>query len=285
MISIFFIRLISLFPLRLLYIISDLLRIIVQYLFRYRVKVVDKNLNLASKNLSFKNLSSIKKDFYKYFIDLYLEVIKMDNLSEKFFLKNFEVQNIDLLNKYYDDGKSVILMLSHYSGYEWCVSLPYFIKHHLVGVYSPISNKRVDKFIRKSRSKHGMSLISRYSAFRDILKLEKEGSPTLYGLVADQSPQLSSKNLFWTKFLGQEVPVFTGSENIAKKFNLPVIYGEMSKIKRGKYKIEFKLISESPVEENEFDITKKYLELIEKQINNDPSLYLWTHNRFKHAKN
>ena len=41
----------------------------------------------------------------------------------------------------------------------------------------------------------------------------------------------------------------------------------MSKIKRGKYKIEFKLISESPVEENEFDITKKYLELIEKQIN------------------
>ena len=285
MISIFFIRLISLFPLRLLYIISDLLRIIVQYLFRYRVKVVDKNLNLASKNLSFKNLSSIKKDFYKYFIDLYLEVIKMNNLSEKFFLKNFEVQNIDLLNKYYDDGKSVILMLSHYSGYEWCVSLPYFIKHHLVGVYSPISNKRVDKFIRKARSKHGMSLISRYSAFRDILKIEKEGSPTLYGLVADQSPQLSSKNLFWTKFLGQEVPVFTGSENIAKKFNLPVIYGKMSKLKRGKYKIEFKLISENPQKENEYDITKKYLKLVEKQINNDPSLYLWTHNRFKHTKN
>ena len=130
-----------------------------------------------------------------------------------------------------------------------------------------------------------MSLISRYSAFRDILKIEKEGSPVLYGLVADQSPQLRSKNLFWTKFLGQEVPVFTGSENIAKKFNLPVIYGEMSKIKRGKYKIEFKLISENPIKENEFDITKKYLELIEKQINNDPSLYLWTHNRFKHAKN
>ena len=270
---------------RLLYIISDLLRIIVQYLFKYRVNVVNKNLNLASKHFSFKNLSIIKKDFYKYFIDLYLEVIKMDNLSERFFLKNFDVQNIDLLNKYYNEGKSVILMLSHYSGYEWCVSLPYFIKHHVVGVYSPMSNKKVDRFIRKSRAKHGMSLISRYSAFRDILKIEKEGSPTLYGLVADQSPQLSSKNLFWTKFLGQEVPVFTGSENIAKKFNLPVIYGEMSKIKRGKYKIEFKLISESPVEENEYDITKKYLELIEKQINHDPSLYLWTHNRFKHAKN
>lgn len=285
MISVFFIRLISLFPLRLLYIISDLLRIIVQYLFKYRVNVVDKNLNLASKHFSFKNLSNIKNEFYKYFIDLYLEVIKMDNLNEKFFLKNFDVQNIDLLNKYYYDGKSVILMLSHYSGYEWCVSLPYFIKHHVVGVYSPMSNKKVDKFIQKSRAKHGMSLISRYSAFRDILKIEKEGSPVLYGLVADQSPQLRSKNLFWTKFLGQEVPVFTGSENIAKKFNLPVIYGEMSKIKRGKYKIEFKLISENPIKENEFDITKKYLELIEKQINNDPSLYLWTHNRFKHAKN
>ena len=285
MISIFFIRLISLFPLRLLYIISDILRIIVQYLFKYRVNIVDKNLNLASKNFSVKNLSTIKKNFYKYFVDLYLEVIKMDKLNERFFLNNFDVQNIDLINKYYNDGKSVILMLSHYSGYEWCVSLPYFIKHHLVGVYSPISNKRVDKFIRKSRSKHGMSLIPRHSAFRDILKIEKEGTPTLYGLVADQSPQLSSKNLFWTKFLGQKVPVFTGSEKIAKKFNLPVIYGEMSKLKRGKYKIEFKLISENPVKENEFDITKKYLKLIEKQIYNDPSLYLWTHNRFKHANN
>ena len=285
MISVFFIRLISLFPLRLLYIISELLRIIVQYLLKYRVNVVDKNLNLASKHFSFKDLSIIKNNFYKYFIDLYLEVIKMDNLNEKFFLKNFEVQNIDLLNKYYDDGKSVILMLSHYSGYEWCVSLPYFIKHHLVGVYSPISNKRVDEFIQKSRSKHGMSLISRYSAYRDILKIEKEESPTLYGLVADQSPQLSSKNLFWTKFLGQEVPVFTGSENIAKKFNLPVVYGEMSKLKRGKYKIEFKLISENPQKEKEYDITKKYLKLVEKQINNDPSLYLWTHKRFKHSKN
>ena len=285
MISIFFIRLISLFPLRLLYIISDILRIIVQYLFKYRVNIVDKNLNLASKNFSVKNLSTIKKNFYKYFVDLYLEVIKMDKLNERFFLNNFDVQNIDLINKYYNDGKSVILMLSHYSGYEWCVSLPYFIKHHLVGVYSPISDKRVDKFIRKSRSKHGMSLIPRHSAFRDILKIEKEGTPTLYGLVADQSPQLSSKNLFWTKFLGQKVPVFTGSEKIAKKFNLPVIYGEMSKLKRGKYKIEFKLISENPVKENEFDITKKYLKLIEKQIYNDPSLYLWTHNRFKHANN
>ena len=285
MISIFFIRLISLFPLRLLYIISDILRIIVQYLFKYRVNIVDKNLNLASKNFSVKNLSTIKKNFYKYFVDLYLEVIKMDKLNERFFLNNFDVQNIDLINKYYNDGKSVILMLSHYSGYEWCVSLPYFIKHHLVGVYSPISDKRVDKFIRKSRSKHGMSLIPRHSAFRDILKIEKEGTPTLYGLVADQSPQLSSKNLFWTKFLGQKVPVFTGSENIAKKFNLPVIYGEMSKLKRGKYKIVFKLISDNPVKENEFDITKKYLKLIEKQIYNDPSLYLWTHNRFKHANN
>ena len=273
------------FPLRLLYIISDILRIIVQYLFKYRVNVVDKNLNLASKHFCVKNLSAIKKNFYKYFVDLYLEVIKMDKLNERFFLNNFDVQNIDLINKYYNDGKSVILMLSHYSGYEWCVSLPYFIKHHLVGVYSPISNIRVDKFIRKSRSKHGMSLIPKHSAYRDILKIEKEGTPTLYGLVADQSPQLSSKNLFWTKFLGQKVPVFTGSENIAKKFNLPVIYGEMSKLKRGKYKIEFKLISENPVKENKFNITKKYLKLIEKQINNNPSLYLWTHNRFKHAKN
>mgnify|MGYP003327994333 CR=1 FL=1 len=75
MISVFFIRLISLFPLRLLYIISDLLRIIVQYLLKYRVNVVDKNLNLASKHFSFKDLSIIKNK-HTYDEDRKLNIIE-----------------------------------------------------------------------------------------------------------------------------------------------------------------------------------------------------------------
>ena len=36
---------------------------------------------------------------------------------------------------------------------------------------------------------------------------------------------------------------------------------------------------------NDFEITEKYLRLVENQIHEDPNYYFWTHNRFKHRKN
>ena len=137
--------------------------------------------------------------------------------------------------------------------------------------------------MHNSRSKHGLDLISRYDAIKEIYKREVESEkPYMYGLVADQSPQLKSKN-YWSKFLGVNVPIFTGSERIAKKHNLPVIYGKMKKIKRGYYSVEFELIAESPNDYSDYEITEKYLKQVENQLKEDPHPYLWTHNRFKHT--
>ena len=285
MISLFLLKSLSILPLKVLYFISRILSFLLIKVIKYRTQVVDKNLTLTRRFFKSHDLLNVKYRFYKYFVDLYMEVIKMNSVNKNFFIKNFKVNNIKDLNDFYDQGKSVMLMLSHYSGYEWCISLPYYLKHDVAAVYSPLKNKPVNNFIVKSREKHGISLFSRYSAFRKIFKKEKQGKPTLYGLVADQSPQLSSKNLFWTKFLDQKVPVFTGPEVIAKKYKMPVVYGEMKRVERGSYIINFKLISLDASKEKDHVITKKYLRLIEEQIKIDPSLYLWTHNRFKHAKN
>ena len=284
MISLYLLKFLSILPLKVLYFISRILSFLIIKVIKYRSKVVDKNLNLSRKFFKSHDLLNVKYRFYKYFVDLYVEVIKMNSVDKNFFIKNFKVNNVKELNEFYDQGKSVMLMLSHYSGYEWCISLPYFLKHDIVSVYSPLKNKYVNDFILKSREKHGISLYSRYSAFREIFKKEKQGKPTLYGLVADQSPQINSKN-FWTMFLDQKVPVFTGPEIIAKKYKMPVFYGEMKRTERGSYTINFKLISLDASKEKEHVITKKYLRLIEEQIKKDPSLYLWTHNRFKHARN
>ena len=285
MITILFLRLLSLLPLKLLYLISNILSFFLHKILKYRINIVNKNLNLSKDFFPDTNLKLLRKKFYIYFSDLYLEVIKMRNLNENFFLNHFEIKNIKPVEKFLSEGKSVMLLLSHYSGYEWCTALPYFLKFNIVSLYTPLKNKKINDFIITSRTKHGISLLSRYTALRDILKIEKNKTPTLYGFVADQSPSLNSSKIFWTKFLNQEVPVFTGPEIIAKKFNMPVFYAKMTKTSRGHYKIDFELITSNSSTEKEFYITKKYLNLVEEQIVNDPSLYLWTHNRFKHAKN
>ena len=100
--------------------------------------------------------------------------------------------------------------------------------------------------------------------------------------MADQSPQLRKIN-YWSKFLGVEVPVFTGAERMAKELDVPVVFAKMSKIKRGRYEMKLELITEKPNSVEDFEITEKYLRLVENQIHEDPNYYFWTHNRFKHS--
>ena len=282
MIVTFLLKFIKILPLSVIYLISDFTSFIIHKVFKYRVNIVKNNLKRSSLKIKSDQIQIIVNKFYKYFTDLYFESIKMDSFSKLDFDKRFKVINVDLLNKFYDQGKSVVLMVSHYSGYEWCTGLPYYIKHKFSAVYTPIKNESINNFMYNSRSRHGLELISRYDAIKEIYKTESQSiTPHLYGLVADQSPQMRIKN-YWSKFLGVKVPIFTGSERIAKKLSLPVVYARMKKIKRGYYSVDFQLIAENPNDYKDYEITEKYLKLVENQLREDPYPYLWTHNRFKH---
>ncbi len=282
MIVTFLLKFIKILPLSVIYLISDFTSFIIHKVFKYRVNIVKNNLKRSNLKIKSNQIQIIVNKFYKYFTDLYFESIKMDSFSKLDFDKRFKVINVDLLNKFYDQGKSVVLMVSHYSGYEWCTGLPYYIKHKFSAVYTPIKNESINNFMYNSRSRHGLELISRYDAIKEIYKTEAQSiTPHLYGLVADQSPQMRSKN-YWSKFLGVKVPIFTGSERIAKKLSLPVVYARMKKIKRGYYSVDFQLIAENPNDYKDYEITEKYLKLVENQLREDPYPYLWTHNRFKH---
>ena len=84
--------------------------------------------------------------------------------------------------------------------------------------------------------------------------------------------------------MGVTVPVFTGAERIARQFNIPVVFCDIQKVKRGYYEATFTLISEEPQQTPEHQITDIFTQMLECQIRKAPQYYLWTHNRFKHAK-
>lgn len=270
-------------PYPILYIFSDILSFFVQYIFKYRVNLVKKNLQTSNLDLTQKEIILTKKNFYKHFCDLTLEIIKLDFMKESEIKDRFSIKNKEITNEFFKKNKSVILMVSHYGGYEWCAALGYYLNHDITAVYTPLKNKALEKVIYESRTKHNLKLISRYNAISEIATFQKNNNIFIYGMVADQSPQIRSKN-YWTNFLGVHVPVFTGSERLAKKHNIPVVFGKINKPSRGKYEMEMQLIAEKPNDFKDFEITEKYLKLVEEQINDNPSYYLWTHNRFKHKK-
>lgn len=56
----------------------------------------------------------------------------------------------------------------------------------------------------------------------------------------------------------------------------------MHRIRRGYYEITILPVTENPVEETDYVITRKHLSLLENDIRQQPANWLWSHRRWKY---
>ena len=277
-----FIYLIASVPFNVLYIFSDFLRLIIYNLLGYRKKIVRSNLRKAFPHKSEDDLKWIEKRFYKHFCDITLEAFKSLTISSEEMQKRMVFKNLDVLTQFEKGNRSVIIMCGHYASWEWMLSIGYHTVSQGYGIYTPIMNKYLNKLIIKIRKKHRGNLISRYSAIQQIKNLHNEGNIAVYGFVSDQSPRPKPKS-YWRPFLGVKVPVFVGAEMVARELDFGVVYAKINRVKRGYYEASFELISDQPKKTKLNRITDTFTEWLEQDIYSDPTQYLWTHKRFKHA--
>ena len=271
--------LLSRLPFRLLYAVSDFLYFILYTLLKYRVKVVRKNLYTAFPFKSEEELLTIERHFYHHFCDTLLEMVKSYGMSEKEMKNRMIFPNLEVLKKYEDQERNIIIMCSHYASYEWLLSLAYYLKHQSYALYTPLSNKYFDKFLQKVRMKHHSYLLSRYTAQREMKKHKDEHKVYSYGFAADQVP--NNQKSYRRPFLGLRVPVFTGAERLGKALNTVIVFAKIEKLKRGYYQTTFEVLAENPSDYVDFQITDAFFERVNQQIYDRPEYYLWTHNRFK----
>jgi len=271
---------ISMLPFFLMYGVSDFLFLIFYYLIPYRRKVVLQNLRSSFPEKSPDEIKKIERRFYKHFCDVILETLKLFSASKQSIEKRVKIVNPELLNKYYQDGKSLVLATGHYANWEWpAITLPSHSKHKGTGIYQKLSSKFFDKKLRQTRAKFGMELMStkEVAEFFEAHKNEL----CAYGFINDQSPS-KPQNGHWGTFLGQPTCMSTGAERYATQYDYPVLYGVITRIKRGHYQIEYKVVSEKPSLEKPFYITEESARINESLIKSDPAFWLWTHRRWKH---
>ncbi|GAB6011788.1 lysophospholipid acyltransferase family protein [Viscerimonas tarda] len=275
----------ALLPLRLLYVLSDILYLFVYYIAGYRIKIVRKNLKNSFPEKSPKELLKLEKDFYHHFCDYFVETIKLLHISDKEMQERMIYKNIEVAEDILKTGNSCLMYLGHYGNWEWIPSITLmFDKNILLGqIYKHLSNKIFDRLFLKLRSRFGSVGISKGDTLRNIVRLRREGKQMVIGFIADQTPSRSNIH-YWTMFLNQETPVFTGVERIAKLTGFGVAYLDITRVARGKYIAECKLISKDPKAEPEFFITGKYIHLFEETILRNPAYWLWSHNRWKYKK-
>ena len=276
-----FIWIFSRLPMRVLYIKSDFLYILMYYIIGYRKKVVLDNLKLSFPEKSEDELKKISKKFFKHFLDLIMESVKAFSISEKEILKRYKYKNPELINKFVKEGKSIALVGAHQANWEWSINLPLVLNIDVYGAYTKLNNKYFEKWVRESREKFGVIGYKTSDTVRGMQKNFTEKKQGSYILLSDQSPQ-PHKTYYWREFFNIKVPVHTGAEMLSKKFDLVVINYVTRKVKRGFYETEFQLITDTPKEFDNYEITDKYTALTEENIKQQPELYLWSHKRFKH---
>ena len=278
-----FIYFLALLPFRLMYIFSDFLSFVLYRIIGYRKQVVRANLIRTGFGDDPAQCFAIEKAVYKHFCDLYLETFKSLTLSKSQIQKRFVVNNTSLIQDFALQGKSVIMMCGHYASYEWLLSMGYYSDHTAYGIYAPLANPYFNKLVIKARRRYGAFLIPRRETVSSIKKHAENNHLALYGFASDQSPKIKRKTYF-RSFFGIEVPVFTGAERIAKEHDIPVLMAKVRRVKRGFYETEIIVLSKNPKEVKDFEITDQFTDELESLIKEDPSHYLWTHNRFKRLR-
>ncbi len=276
-----FIYLLSLLPFWVMYRVSDFMCFILFHIIKYRRKVVDINLRKSFPEKTDEEINALSRKFYAYLCDLTLETLKKLTMTKKQTLKHIKFKDTELFAKLHAEKKSVILLMGHYGNWEWAgSSFTLQTDYQLYVIYKPLSNKYFEDLMVKTRTMFGTRLIKYQSTLRDMLAYKNDITATAF--IADQTPP--PETAYWTNFLNQETPVFTGAEKIGKKLGFPIVFINIDRVKRGYYVISAELLFENPKDTAENEISETFIQRLEKEVIKKPEIWLWSHRRWKHKK-
>ena len=271
--------LISLLPLRILYVFSDITVFIIHRLLRYRKQVVMQNLMIAFPEKTEKEREVIATKFYQNMVDALMETIKLISASDQQFEKMFLVDPA-LFKQLQQTDKKIQIHGMH--NFNWEI-LNLGISKHLqlpfLGVYQPIKNLFFESLLTKIRTRYGTILIPAPDFKQQYLPYKDQ--QYVIALVADQHPKRPDQS-WWINFFGRPTAFTQGPEKAARETNNRVVFGNFYKIKRGVYTCTADQILDDPASMLPGELTKQYVAFVEKSIRERPDNYLWSHRRWKH---
>ena len=276
----FILGVIARLPWRLLYVASDFLFFLVYHVIWYRRKLVLRNLTAAFPEKSAEDINETSIRVYKNLCDQIMETIKLLNATPEEIAERFEVDTT-VYDKLYADGRHVLQATSHQFNWEWGNwILNHNTRFHIRIIYMMQKNKAIERVVNDYRLKYGTELVPA----NDLKALMRDpGKPTMTVFLADQNPS-ARKRALWSAFFRREIPFHRGLEILARRMGHAVVFDEMVRVKRGHYRSISKLAFEDGSRTGPGEITEAYVRFLEESIRRQPENWLWTHDRWKHAR-
>ena len=280
-------RMVARLPFWALYALSDVVFVVLYFVVRYRRRVVDKNLTESFPAMSKACLKRVRRQFYRNFADYMFETVKLLHISDEQISRRMTFSGVEIIDEYLRMGRPVVCYFSHTGNWEWAPSITLWSSlqpgydAEFCQIYRPLRNRRFDALMLRLRSRFGAVSLPKNRAFLDLMRYARRGVPTVTGFMSDQKPSHGDEG-YVCEFLNHPTAMITGTETVARRLNAAVVYWDMQKNGRGHYHIDIMLITDTAASMPRDAITAEYARLLEATIRRQPSIWLWSHNRWKH---
>lgn len=277
--------LLALLPFRALYVLSDGLYFLMRHVIRYRRRVVRTNLSKSFPEMSQQELRAVERRFYHYICDYMVEEVKVLRLSFDELKRRMTYRNTEQYLALTEQYGGIVVLIPHYANFEWLIGMGAIMKPEDIPmqVYKPLHNPYLDEMFKLIRARYGGYNVPKHSTAREVIKLRREGKKMVVGLITDQSPNRAEAH-YWTTFLHQDTVFMDGGERIARMMGFPVFYAELERTARGRCQVTFELLTETPKQTAEGEITELFVRRLEQTIRREPAYWFWSHKRWKRKR-
>ena len=245
-------------------------------LFRSK-KIINKNISIALENKSDLLIENYKKDMWNYYGKILAEYIFLKNFRNDTTNKYIDVEGENFLDEIKKKNERVIFVSGHFDNFELMAMYLEKYKIDLSAIYRPLNNFFLNRIMEHLRKKYicKNQIKKGRSSIRELIKLFNNGSSI--ALMIDQRVSEGIKSNFFKK----EAYTTTIPAQFVKKFNCRVVPIYIDRLDNLKFKLEiFK-----PIKFNQNDTVDKITEelnlWLEKRILENPSKWIWTHDRWK----
>ena len=291
-----FLWILARFPLKFHYFMGDVLAWILKNVFRYRYSVVLTNISRSFPNSGYKMPVQTAKAFYKHLGELFAESIWFGSSGHKRVKKSGIVRftNAEVLIDYFQKSPSVTVLSTHCGNWELLggvfaylentgLECP-FTQENMRVVYKKLSSEISDEVFKRNRiSPLGKGREECVIESSNILRyaITHRNEKMIYCYPADQAPYWKAGKHFIGDFMNQPTNAMQGSMGVACKLSHSVLYLKMNRVKRGEYEWTLIPMCDDASKTTPEKLIRKYYDLLEEEIKESPSNWLWSHKRWK----
>lgn len=213
------------------------------------------------------------------------EFVALPYLHDEEIASWFTYKNVQVVEKYLSQGKSIIFLSGHFGNWEFgAYSIGLRFNKELIIVVKPQRNSEADILLNSYRTRATNSVVAMNSAARTLISAMDSGK--IIAMLADQAAD-PIRDVF-VDFFGRKAVTYKAPAYLALRSHVPIITGYVVRLPNGKYEVELQEIACDDVEntpEGIATIVQRYTRSLEDAIRQHPELWSWQHKRWKYNPN